>query len=259
MKHTTALSVNLNKVATVRNTRHLGIPSLTRAATLCLQAGAHGITVHPRPDERHIRMTDVTELAELLKAWPDREYNIEGNPFHNLMDVVGQLVVKKLPVHQLTFVPDGHGQFTSDHGWRFPQDADRLRPLIAQAHVWGVRVSLFMDADPSAMAAAKAVGADRIELYTEPYAVAWATSNQAAELARFALAAQAALDAGLGVNAGHDLNRDNLAAFVAKVPNVSEVSIGHALIADALELGYEAAVKDYLLCITLGDHLPYVG
>jgi len=259
MKHTTALSVNLNKVATVRNTRHLGIPSLTRAATLCLQAGAHGITVHPRPDERHIRTSDVTELAELLKAWPDREYNIEGNPFHNLMDVVGQLVASKLPVHQVTFVPDAQGQFTSDHGWSFPQDADRLRPLIEQAHAWGLRVSLFMDAEPSAMAAAKAVGADRIELYTEPYAAAWATSDQAAQLARFALAAQAALDAGLGVNAGHDLNRDNLAAFVAKVPNVSEVSIGHALIADALEMGYEAAVKDYLLCITLGDHLPYVG
>jgi len=259
MKHTTALSVNLNKVATVRNTRHLGIPSLTRAATLCLQACAHGITVHPRPDERHIRTSDVTELAELLKAWPDREYNIEGNPFHNLMDVVGQLVASKLPVHQVTFVPDSQGQFTSDHGWSFPQDADRLRPLIEQAHAWGLRVSLFMDAEPSAMAAAKAVGADRIELYTEPYAAAWATPDQATQLARFALAAQAALDVGLGVNAGHDLNRDNLAAFVAKVPNVSEVSIGHALIADALEMGYEAAVKDYLLCITLGDHLPYVG
>ena len=259
MKHTTALSVNLNKVATVRNTRHLGIPSLTRAATLCLQAGAHGITVHPRPDERHIRASDVTELAELLKAWPDREYNIEGNPFHNLMDVVGQLVASKLPVHQVTFVPDSQGQFTSDHGWSFPQDADRLRPLVEQAHAWGLRVSLFMDAEPSAMAAAKAVGADRIELYTEPYAVAWATPDQATQLARFALAAQAALNAGLGVNAGHDLNRDNLAAFVAKVPNVSEVSIGHALIADALEMGYDAAVKDYLLCITLGDHLPYVG
>jgi len=259
MKHTTALSVNLNKVATVRNTRLLGIPSLSRAATLCLQAGAHGITVHPRPDERHIRTSDVTELAELLKAWPDREYNIEGNPFHNLMNVVGQLVAQKLPVHQVTFVPDAQGQFTSDHGWSFPQDADRLRPLIEQAHTWGLRVSLFMDADPSAMAAAKAVGANRIELYTEPYAAEWATPDQATQLARFAVAAQAALDAGLGVNAGHDLNRDNLAAFVAKVPNVSEVSIGHALIADALEMGYEAAVKDYLLCITLGDHLPYVG
>ncbi|MDD2924200.1 pyridoxine 5'-phosphate synthase [Rhodoferax sp.] len=250
---TTALSVNLNKVALVRNTRHLGIPSVTRAATLCLQAGAHGITVHPRPDERHIRASDVPELATLLQAWPQREFNIEGNPFHNLMDVVGQLVAQKLPVHQVTFVPDAEGQFTSDHGWSLPQDAARLRPLIEQAHAWGLRVSLFMDAEPTAMAAAKAVGADRIELYTEPYAAAWGTAGQATQLARFAAAAQAALDAGLGVNAGHDLNRDNLTAFIAHVPGVSEVSIGHALIADALELGYERTVQDYLRCIRAGQ------
>ncbi|MCM2341688.1 pyridoxine 5'-phosphate synthase [Rhodoferax sp.] len=247
--NTTSLSVNLNKVALVRNTRHLGIPSVTRAATLCLQAGAHGITVHPRPDERHIRASDVPELASLLKDWPDREYNIEGNPLHNLMDVVGQLVAQQLPVHQVTFVPDAQGQFTSDHGWTLPADAPVLKPLIDQAHAWGLRVSLFMDADASAMAAAKAVGADRVELYTEPYAAAWGTPDQAAQLARFAQAAQAALDAGLEVNAGHDLNRDNLTAFLAQVPGVSEVSIGHALIADALELGYSATVKDYLRCI----------
>ena len=184
----TALSVNLNKVALVRNTRHLGIPSVTRAATLCLHAGANGITVHPRPDQRHIRASDVPELATLLKAWPDREFNIEGNPHHNLMDVVGQLVAAKLPVHQVTFVPDSEGQFTSDHGWRFPDDAARLKPLIDQAHAWGLRVSLFMDADAPAMAAAKAVGADRVELYTEPYAAAWGTDDQAAQLARFAAA-----------------------------------------------------------------------
>jgi pyridoxine 5-phosphate synthase len=247
--NTTSLSVNLNKVALVRNTRHLGIPSVTRAATLCLQAGANGITVHPRPDERHIRASDVPELARLLKDWPDREFNIEGNPLHNLMDVVGQLVAQQLPVHQVTFVPDTEGQFTSDHGWTFPADAPVLKPLIDQAHAWGLRVSLFMDADASAMAAAKAVGADRIELYTEPYAAAWGTPDQAAQLARFAQAAQAALDVGLEVNAGHDLNRDNLTAFIAQVPGVSEVSIGHALIADALELGYSATIKDYLRCI----------
>jgi len=255
----TALSVNLNKVATIRNTRHLGIPSLTRAATLCLQAGAHGITVHPRPDERHIRSSDVTELATLLQAWPEREFNIEGNPLHNLLDVVGQLVVAHLPVHQMTFVPDDQGQFTSDHGWSFPADAERLKPLIDQAHAWGLRVSLFMDAETAPMAAAKAVGADRVELYTEPYAAAWGTPTQAHQLARFAAAAQAALDVGLEVNAGHDLNLDNLTAFIAQVPAVSEVSIGHALIADALELGYEATVKAYLRCIELGGHLPYVG
>ncbi len=257
MTHTTALSVNLNKVATVRNTRHLGIPSLTRAATLCLQAGANGITVHPRPDERHIRADDVPELARLMQAWPDREFNIEGNPVHNLMDVVGALVAQQLPVHQVTFVPDGHGQFTSDHGWCFPQDEQRLRPLIAQAHAWGLRVSLFMDGEPEPMAAAKAVGADRIELYTEPFASAWGTPQQSAQLARFARAAHAALAAGLGVNAGHDLNRDNLTAFLARVPGVSEVSIGHALVADALELGYDAAVKDYLRCIGQATQLQY--
>ncbi len=245
----THLSVNLNKVALVRNTRHLGIPSVTRAATLCLQAGAAGITVHPRPDARHIRADDVIDLAQLLQAWPDREFNVEGNPFHNLMDCVADLVARKLPVHQVTFVPDSEGQFTSDHGWTFPQDAERLKPLIDQAHALGLRVSLFMDAEPESMAAAKAVGADRIELYTEPYAAAWGTPEQDAQLQRFARAAQAALDAGLGVNAGHDLNRDNLAAFVRTVPGVQEVSIGHALISDALELGYDATIKAYLDCL----------
>lgn len=246
---TTALSVNLNKVALVRNTRHLGIPSVTRAATLCLQAGASGITVHPRPDARHIRASDVLELAQLMHDLPDREFNIEGNPFHNLMDCVGDLVARKLPVHQVTFVPDGEGQFTSDHGWNFPQDAARLRPLIAQCHAMGLRVSLFMDAEPGAMAAARDVGADRVELYTEPYAAAWGQAQQAAQLARFAAAAQAALDVGLGVNAGHDLNLHNLRAFARQVPGLSEVSIGHALIGDALELGYAAAVKAYLRCL----------
>lgn len=245
----TALSVNLNKVALVRNTRHLGIPSVTRAASLCLQAGAHGITVHPRPDERHIRPRDVFDLAELLKAWPDREYNIEGNPFHNLMDVAREVKTKGLPLHQLTFVPDSEGQFTSDHGWTFPQDAERLQAVVAEARALGARVSLFMDAEPAQMAAAKAVGADRVELYTEPYAAAWHTPERAAQLERFRGAAQAALDAGLGVNAGHDLNRDNLTAFLRAVPGVSEVSIGHALIADALELGYAATIDDYNRCI----------
>ncbi len=252
---TTALSVNLNKVALVRNTRHLGIPSVTRAATLCLQAGAHGITVHPRPDERHIRASDVPELATLLQAWSGREFNIEGNPFHNLMDVVGQLVAAKLPVHQVTFVPDAQGQFTSDHGWRLPEDAAALKPLIDQAHAWGLRVSLFMDAETAPMAAAKALGADRVELYTEPYAAAWGTAAQTEQLARFAAAAQAALAAGLQVNAGHDLNLDNLTAFIAHMPQVSEVSIGHALIADALEQGYSATVHNYLRCLTVGQQL----
>lgn len=245
----TSLSVNLNKVALVRNTRHLGIPSVTRAATLCLQAGAAGITVHPRPDARHIRAQDVIDLAELLQEWPDREFNVEGNPFHNLMECVSDLRARKLPVHQVTFVPDGEGQFTSDHGWDVAKDEHRLRPLIEQARALGVRVSLFMDAETAPMAAVKHLGADRVELYTEPYAAAWGTSLQGAQLQRFAVAAQAALDAGLGVNAGHDLNRDNLAAFAQQVPGLQEVSIGHALIADALELGYTATVQAYLQCL----------
>ena len=245
----TALSVNLNKVALVRNTRHLGIPSVTRAATLCLEAGARGITVHPRPDERHIRSHDVFDLAELMQDWPDREYNIEGNPFHNLMDVAREVRARGLPLHQLTFVPDSEGQFTSDHGWSFPQDADRLRSVIAQAQALGARVSLFMDPEPGQMAAARAVGADRVELYTEPYAAAWHTPDRGQQLERYRSAAQAALEAGLGVNAGHDLNRENLTAFLKVVPGVAEVSIGHALIADALELGYAATVTDYNRCI----------
>ncbi len=244
-----ALSVNLNKVALVRNTRHLGIPSLTRAATVCLEAGAAGITVHPRPDERHIRAQDVVDLATLMLQWPDREFNIEGNPLHNLLECARAIRERGLPVHQLTFVPDGEGQFTSDHGWSFPADDVTLRPLIAQAQALGARVSLFMDADASAMAAAKAVGADRVELYTEPYAAAWGTADQENQLQRFAAAAQAALDAGLGVNAGHDLNRDNLAAFAQRVPGLREVSIGHALIADALEIGYADTVRAYRACL----------
>ena len=243
----TALSVNLNKVALVRNTRHLGIPSVTRAATLCLQAGAQGITVHPRPDERHIRGHDVVDLAELMQAWPDREFNIEGNPLQNLMGIVRQFKPQ-----QCTFVPDSEGQFTSDHGWNPESDTDTLRPLIAEAKALGVRVSLFMDAEPSSMAWAKALGADRVELYTEPFAAAWGKAGQQAQLDRFAQAAQAALDAGLGVNAGHDLNRDNLTAFIQRVPGVQEVSIGHALIADALELGYSATIAAYLRCIREG-------
>ena len=245
----TALSVNLNKVALVRNTRHLGIPSVTRAATLCLQAGASGITVHPRPDARHIRGSDVLELAELMQQWPDREFNVEGNPLHNLMDVAADLVARNLPLHQLTYVPDGQGQLTSDHGWSFPQDTEVLGPLIAQAQAWSVRVSLFMDAEADAMAGAKAVGADRVELYTEPYAAAWGRAGAQVQLERFALAARAATDAGLGINAGHDLNLDNLAPFIRAVPGVREVSIGHALIGDALERGYTSAVQAYLACL----------
>jgi pyridoxine 5-phosphate synthase len=244
----TALSVNLNKIALLRNTRHLGIPSVAKAATLCLEAGADGITVHPRPDERHIRAQDVHELAALMKAWPQAEYNIEGNPFHNLM-----AFVRELRPAQCTFVPDSAGQFTSDHGWDLQADGERLRPLIAEAHSFGTRVSLFMDPLPQAMALARALGADRVELYTEPYAAAHGSPRQAAVLAEFTAAAAAAQQAGLGVNAGHDLNQANLSDFLRAVPGVLEVSIGHALVADALEVGLPETVRGYQRCIRQGS------
>lgn len=241
----TSLSVNLNKVALVRNTRHLGIPSVTRAARQCLEAGAHGITVHPRPDARHIRADDVRELHALLAAdWPRAEFNIEGNPFHNLMDFI-----RELRPHQATFVPDSETQSTSDHGWSFPEDAERLRPLIAETKALGVRVSLFMDPEPAMMAAARAVGADRVELYTEAYASSRGTPQADAVLQRYVDTAAAAQAVGLELNAGHDLSRNNLGAFLRAVPGVLEVSIGHAFVADALELGYAATTADYLRCI----------
>jgi pyridoxine 5-phosphate synthase len=240
----TALSVNVNKVALLRNSRHLALPSPLRAAELCLQAGAHGITIHPRPDQRHIRTQDAHDIAGLMRQWPQREFNIEGNPFHNLMDLV-----RELRPQQCTLVPDSEDQFTSDHGWRFPQDAERLAPIVAELRGLGVRVSLFMDPEPAAMAAARALGADRVELYTESYARAWGSPACGAVLQGFVQAGQAALDAGLGINAGHDLNRDNLPDFLRAVPQVLEVSIGHAFMADALELGYAATVQAYQAAI----------
>jgi pyridoxine 5-phosphate synthase len=242
--HRTALSVNVNKIALLRNTRHLGIPDVVKLSRQALEAGAQGITVHPRPDARHIRTQDVHDLHALLRQWPEAEYNIEGNPFHNLMGFV-----RELRPHQVTFVPDSEDQFTSDHGWRFPEDAARLQPLIDEAHALGVRVSLFMDPLPGQMAGARATGAERVELYTETYAAAHGTPRQAAVLAGFTAAAQAALAAGLEINAGHDLNRDNLTDFLRAVPGVLEVSIGHALIADALQLGLTDTIRDYQRCI----------
>jgi pyridoxine 5-phosphate synthase len=244
----TALSVNLNKIALVRNTRALGIPSVTRFATIALEAGADGITVHPRPDGRHVRGEDVRDLAALLAKWPAAEFNIEGNPFHQLMDYV-----REVRPHQCTFVPDDTGAFTSDHGWDLARDGDRLRPVIEEARALGVRVSLFMDPLPEAMAPARELGADRVELYTEPYAHAFGTPRQAVELARYRAAALAAQAVGLGVNAGHDLNRDNLPPFLSTVTGVLEVSIGHALTADALEFGMAATVRMYLAAIRIGE------
>jgi pyridoxine 5-phosphate synthase len=242
----TALSVNVNKIALLRNSRHLDIPNVVALARIALEAGAHGITVHPRPDQRHIRTHDVHDLAALLRQWPHAEYNIEGNPSHNLMQFV-----RELKPHQCTLVPDSESQFTSDHGYDLPRDSAALKPLVDELRSLGVRVSLFMDPLPDAMRHAAELGVDRIELYTEPYAKAHGTAAQAGELARYAAAARAAQAVGLGINAGHDLNRNNLVDFLRVVPGVLEVSIGHALVADALELGMAATVRAYQRCIEL--------
>ena len=238
----TKLSVNVNKIALLRNSRNLGIPSVVRAADIALRAGAHGITVHPRPDARHIRVSDVHDLSQLLKQWPDAEFNIEGNPFEPPLLELADAVRPQ----QCTLVPDDPAAFTSDHGWDLARHGDRLRPVIAGLQDLGVRVSLFMDPLPEAMIIAAAIGADRVELYTEPYAAAFGTAEEVATVARYAEAARSAMAAGLEVNAGHDLNQANLPLFLSAVPGLAEVSIGHALIADALELGLAAAVEAYL-------------
>ena len=240
----TLLSVNVNKVALLRNTRHLGEPSVVRAARICLNAGAAGITVHPRPDERHIRRADVFDIAALLKDWPKAEYNIEGNPFHNLMEFI-----RAVRPAQATFVPDSESQNTSDHGWNLKEDAARLAPLILECRELGVRVSLFMDPIAEQMSLAKKLGAERIELYTESWAASFHTSARIATLSTFISTSKAAMDVGLVINAGHDLNRENLTPFLKAVPGIAEVSIGHALIGDALELGYDRTVRAYLECI----------
>jgi len=236
----TRLSVNVNKVALLRNSRPLDVPSVENIARLALAAGAQGITVHPRPDGRHIRRSDVGVLLNLVRS-QGVEFNIEGNPFHEFMDVV-----RASRPDQCTLVPDDPAASTSDHGWNLARDAEGLRPVIAELKTMGVRVSLFMDADDREMATARAIGADRVELYTEPYARAFGTSGQEAVLHRYRAAAESAVRNGLGVNAGHDLNRDNLPMFLLTVPNVLEVSIGHALIADALEFGMAQTVRLYL-------------
>jgi pyridoxine 5-phosphate synthase len=242
------LSVNLNKVALLRNQRDVGYPSVVEAARIVVAAGAHGITVHPRPDERHIRRSDVLELAALIAAEfdPAVEYNIEGYPSDDFL-----ALIRAVRPTQVTLVPDAPGQRTSDHGWDLHRDAapGRLINLIAELKESGARISLFMDPDPAAIPVAATVGADRIELYTGPYAEAFAMGEASILLRRYAQAAEAAKDAGLGVNAGHDLNLDNLPAFCQALPQLAEVSIGHAITADALRIGFPAAVEAYLRAI----------
>ncbi len=237
-----ALSVNLNKVALLRNQRDLAIPSVLRAAQVCEAAGAHGITVHPRPDERHIRRSDVTALAPKIAG----EFNIEGNPFPRFLELV-----REVKPTQCTLVPDSPEQATSDHGWILRQagrptsDCKRLAPIVAELQQLGVRVSLFLDPDPEQVAGAAELGVERIELYTEPYARAFGGGQAGETYATYERAATLAVSLGLGVNAGHDLNLENLPRFAA-LPGLLEVSIGHALIADAIFMGLEPTVRAYL-------------
>jgi len=241
----TVLSVNLNKVALLRNQRDLEIPSVVRAGELCLDAGAHGLTLHPRPDRRHALPRDVLALRDLIASRaptrPGLELNVEGNPFPDFL-----ALVKEARPHQCTLVPDSPDARTSDHGWDVARDGARLTDIIGMLHDLGIRVSVFMDPDPGQIERVPATGADRIELYTEPYATAWDTPERDRMTARYRDAAALASGIGLGVNAGHDLNLANLGHFCRVVPNVLEVSIGHAITADALEMGWTRAVGAYL-------------
>jgi len=232
------LSVNINKVATLRNARGGNMPDVERFAVDCERFGAEGITVHPRPDERHIRRSDVLALKELVTT----ELNIEGNPEPRFVELVQQV----RPT-QVTLVPDSHDQLTSNHGWDTIANHAYLTELTAQFHQMGIRVSVFVDADPKMVEGAKATGADRVELYTGPYAEMY-NENPEKALAVYRPAAEKAKELGLGLNAGHDLNLKNLKAFVEAFPWLDEVSIGHALISDALYLGIEETIKQYKLC-----------
>lgn len=231
----TRLSVNINKVALLRNARGGNLPDLIQFARDCEAYGAEGITVHPRPDQRHIRYSDIPALREVVTT----EFNIEGNPTPEFLDLV-----LAHPPHQCTLVPDAVHQLTSDHGWDTHEHAAFLRDVIARLHERGIRVSLFVDADPRMVEGAKAVGADRVELYTGPYAHDF-TKDPAAAIAPYLAAAEMAHQCGLGLNAGHDLNLDNLPYFRQHCPHLLEVSIGHALISDALYFGIANTIRLY--------------
>lgn len=243
----TQLSVNVNKVALLRNSRGRNYPSVLAFAERCLTLGAHGITLHPRPDQRHARYRDVEELQPLVSQQFGRELNVEGYPTEEFLEVV-----TRVRPAQCTLVPDAPGQLTSDHGWNLTQHAQQLREVIARLRDHGIRVSVFVDFDNPDIAAARALGADRVELYTEPYAEAFGTTEQERLVAGFAAAAKRAQAAGLGVNAGHDLNLDNLSHFL-QIPDILEVSIGHALTVECIEHGVGQVIPRYVQ-IVQGSH-----
>lgn len=245
-----ALSVNLNKIALIRNSRDTTNPDIPQHAQMCIDAGADGITVHPRPDQRHIRASDCFDLAAMLKV----EFNIEGNPFsgprtssrEGVDDYPGFIeLVKALRPTQCTLVPDGDGQLTSDHGFDLRRDGDRVAPIVEELQSHGIRTSLFMDPDPAQIRLAAQTGTDRIELYTETYARAFREhDNVDTVFNAFERAAEVAAEENLGLNAGHDLDQHNLPRF-ATVPGLLEVSIGHALTVDAIRMGLSATVAAY--------------
>ena len=234
------LSVNVNKIATLRNARGGSLPNVVQAAQTCIEAGCHGITVHPRPDERHIRYQDVYDLQAMLTG-QDVDFNIEGYPSPELLD----LVCEVRPT-QCTLVPDAPDVLTSDQGWNLQADVEWVRRVLERLHGNGVRTSLFLDPDADQVRRAKDIGTDRIELYTERYARLFSTPQRDEVFEEYRQAALAAQEVGLHLNAGHDLNLDNLSHFAEKVPGLLEVSIGHALICDALYMGLRPAVRAYL-------------
>jgi pyridoxine 5-phosphate synthase len=237
----TKLSVNLNKFALLRNSRGGEMPDVLAMARRCIARGAHGITVHPRPDQRHTRDQDVRDLAALVKAHPGAEFNVEGNPTAHFIE----LVLEARP-DQCTLVPDAPDQLTSDHGWDLKRDASTVAGIVRVLREQGIRVSVFLDPVLEQVSAIEAAMADRIELYTASYAGAFGTASQADTLKQFALVAERAQILGVGVNAGHDLNLQNLAPFLEAVPSVLEVSIGHALVCESFDYGLEATIDRYL-------------
>jgi pyridoxine 5-phosphate synthase len=239
----TKLSVNLNKVALLRNQRDVGYPSVIGTAKIVLNAGAHGITVHPRPDERHVRKSDIPELAQFIANWPNKsiEFNIEGYPTDEFLELV-----LNNPCHQVTLVPDDPDQNTSDHGWDVKKDKEFLKKIVKNIQNAGRRVSLFLDPVPELISDVVEIGAKRIELYTGPYA------EGNTDVQTYAKTAQEAAKNGIKINAGHDLSLDNLTTFINAVPECTEVSIGHAITSDALLMGWEQAVKSYLKQIEKG-------
>lgn len=236
----THLSVNLNKIGLLRNSRGRDYPNMVSMAERVLTLGAFGLTIHPRPDQRHATYQDAFDLKALLNQFPGRELNIEGFPDDGFMKVVLEVVPD-----QCTLVPDDPNQLTSDHGWNLGRDQDALRPIIAKLKDLGIRVVLFMDPEADQMPLAKDVGADRVELYTEAYANAYGTANQSSVLAQYHEAAEAAMKCGLGVNAGHDLDLNNVGDLCA-TGIITEVSIGHALTVEALDQGWDQVVTKYL-------------